>query len=637
MSGMRIASKWRWFILVIIVFTTVSVGVVGYLGNHAIIRDLQTETLKKRAGIEVGRLNLAFSELKHDILFVRNLPMVRQIANSYNASSSDSERVKQELAQVFEQMLIAKPDYALIRLIAEAENGKELVRVDQMNGEIVRVAEEDLQFKGESTYYKLTREVEPDEIYYSDINLNREHGMIEVPIRPTLRVAMPVYADDGTFFGIVIINLNFQSYMDTVLGSNERRQRHQYYLTNASGFYLFHPNPASTFGFDLGFDLRVEDEFPQMKGFMASQHDAMTFRKDAILDTVGTLVHFEKFRVFGPHRRLAFGVVASYDDIGRASASLTVKIALAISVMTLLASMVAYWFSVRMTRPLERVTLAAKQLAENNHDGVDHLPLERDDEIGDLANTFKEMRDSIEQHRTNLLQANGKLSEMNRDLEHFAHISSHELREPIQRIYGLATLYQSECAHGHADDAAVILDQLNHECHRALLQIADFRDFSRITKDHSLTREEVSIKEVVVSVLDEFSDRLKQRNVKVNIHHLPTLNVYPNLVRVLYWHLVENALKHSQTDGFTLTFTATKDRSKSYVLGVRNTGSVIAEANVKTVFDIFKKLEKVNGSSGMGLAICRRIVDRHAGEIWIESDDDFVHFKFNLGTPSPCK
>ena len=99
---------------------------------------------------------------------------------------------------------------------------------------------------------------------------------------------------------------------------------------------------------------------------------------------------------------------------------------------------------------------------------------------------------------------------------------------------------------------------------------------------------------------------------------------------MLYRNLIENALKHAQTDAFLLQFTVEEDGDGNFVFGVLNTGSTIHASESEQIFNLFNKSANKPNVHAIGLAICKRIVDFHAGCIWAESDDSRVHIKFKL-------
>src|ERR1043165_2893369 len=102
--------------------------------------------------------------------------------------------------------LEAKPAYAQFRIIGVEDGGRELIRVDRSgpNGSIRVVPDAELQQKGDRPYFQETIGLPVGTIYVSALNLNREHGAVERPLVPTLRIAPPLQRPDGKPFGIVI-------------------------------------------------------------------------------------------------------------------------------------------------------------------------------------------------------------------------------------------------------------------------------------------------------------------------------------------------------------------------------------------------------------------------------------------------
>ena len=132
------------------------------------------------------------------------------------------------------------------------------------------------------------------------------------------------------------------------------------------------------------------------------------------------------------------------------------------------------------------------------------------------------------------------------------------------------------------------------------------------------------------SVLEDHAEPIAARDICVQVAALPRLSVYENLVQLLYGNLVDNALRHATLDAFTLAFTA-EQTTQGWVLGVRNTGSEIRQEDLKRIFAPFTRLHPRAEGSGLGLSICKRIVERHSGSIWAESGTGYVHTRFTLG------
>lgn len=617
---MNVSSKIRLLTTLLVLGASLVVALVVYLGYRDSSEVLQEEVLELRVGADIARLESAFGEVSHDIRLLEGLPEILSLA-----SGEGSEEHKADLAQIFSQMLRVKPHYVQVRFIGLGDGGKEVVRVDRLGERVVRVKESELQRKGMRSYFLDTMKVGLDEIYYSVIDLNREHGVIEEPHRPMLRLAMQVSDGRGGAGGIVVLNMDFQGFLDEFMDRGNPRFDH--YLCNAEGDYLLHPQVERTYGFDLGQRHRVQDEFAGMGDFFESDEEGRTLRFDSDSSRAGTLFHMRKAYPLEDGRMMAFGVVARFDDVVSAS-KLVLYQTLAIVVVFLCVAFVgALVVSSFITKPIERITSAARSFGLGSEEDVE-LPVERDDEIGTLAKSFTAMRGSIREQGERIRRSNESLLRANRDLEHFAHISSHELREPLTRMNGLASLLEIELGKAKVAEALELVGGLKREALGALQQITDFRVFAKLGDGNSV-RSEVDLGELLKRVLEEFALKLEERGVVVSIDDMPRVEVYGNLVAVLYRNLVENALKYSVGDGVELRLSCEKV-GEAWVFGVYNSGSSIPEEERTNVFQLFKRLDRKTKGTGLGLAICERIVERHSGEIWVESGEGFAHFKFTL-------
>lgn len=619
-AAVTVLSKIRLLAISLVLGTSVVVGLIIYKGYRNSIADLQVEVLEQRVKSKSERLNSEFREMSHDIQLLAGLPQVRDLANApEGAGSQDLD----SLAQTLIELLEAKSSYSQARLIGLADGGREVVRVDRLGSEVIRRSGEELQQKGQHDYFLKTKELPKNEIYYSKVNLNREHGAVEVPHRPMLRVAMPIYDDRSDFWGIVVINLDFQKTIDDFLKTTE--PRFGYYMVNSDGEYLVHPNKDRTFGFDLGKEFTLQKEFPDLADFFVSDLELMTLREVGVAPSE-TLFSIRKMHPLKDGRVFGFGVLARFDDVINTSKALIARTLLSVSAIIGVALLGTVLVSKLITNPIEKITLAAQRLGGGD-DNVD-LPVGRSDEIGTLAGAFGAMRDSIKKQKSKVLATNERLTRANQDLEHFSHIASHELREPITRIAGLINILELDYGKDLEEEARELMEKAKNEASNALGQITDFRIFAKLGGGVSV-REEVDMDALIREVLVDFQPKIERKRVEVAIDEMPTLEVYKNLVSVLYRNLIENALKYAVGNSVSIALTCER-QAEGFVFGVRNTGSSIGEKDKERVFKLFVQLGDGVEGTGIGLSICKRIVERHFGKIWVESGDDFTYFKFTL-------
>ncbi len=192
---------------------------------------------------------------RRNVRFLTRVPAVQGMVraaqnNGVDAQEQSSyEAWQRRLAAIFVGFASANPDVAQVRLIGVANNGMELVRVNRNKDQVSISPAADLQQKGAQKYFIEASKLKAGEVYISDINLNREHGKIEVPYVPTIRAASPVFDSQGQLYAVMVINFRAENMLAGL--SNNLYKNFRVYLTNSNGDYLASPNFADNFGFDL--------------------------------------------------------------------------------------------------------------------------------------------------------------------------------------------------------------------------------------------------------------------------------------------------------------------------------------------------------------------------------------------------
>lgn len=628
---MSISWRIRSLTLGLVLLTSALIGFSVYSGYDRLVRRQQTENLQRQVLLESRRLEFAFNELLHDVYILKNLPRVRDIAGFDSATQKDKRfaDARRDLEDVFESLLVAKPYYNQIRLIGVRDKGREIVRVERVSGGIKRVEKDELQQKGDRNYFVETVRALGDEVRLSKIDLNREHGVIQVPYLPTLRASLPIRKENGQPFGIVIINLDFQAFIQGLLKNEEGR--YSYFLANESGDYLYHRDPRMTFGFEFADRHLMQAEFPGVERLFSSDEDNAWTRKETGGDRFAKdLIFCRKIRCFPgqPRRFLVLAILASYEDIA-ASAKGMARDALALTCIVLIAAFVgAYVLASWLTQPLKRITLAANLIGKGQRNVA--LPLDQKEEIGVLARAFHHMVETLRENENHIKHANEMLKKTNDDLEHFVHIASHDLREPARRVAVASDLLEVSEGERLSSQGQTLVKSMRQESLKMLEQISEFRALAKIGTT-ATSRTDVPMGDLVRSVLEGFSEKIQRRSISIRIKEAPVLNIYKNLTMALYNGLVEHALSQVDQKSFELDFTFQWDQDRSgWVMGIRNTGCHIPKDKLEKIFNPFIRLESSKKGSGLSLSICKRIAEFHNGKIWVESEEDFVYFKFIL-------
>lgn len=236
----------------------------------------------------------------------------------------------------------------------------------------------------------------------------------------------------------------------------------------------------------------------------------------------------------------------------------------------------------------------------------------------------------IEDLNKKLIILNKNLQEANRDLEHFTHIAAHDLREPLRRQRSFIDLLRDELSPDILPRTDDFMRRIYHSSNQMLEMINDFRMLTKLGQDE-FKRNNVSLKEIIESCLGDFQDKIQDHRVKIYFDTFPPfVNVFASLVKLLYTNLIANAFDHAPQGPFTMHFTV-KNVEPSWIYGVKNTGSHIPQDQLTQIFKIFRKADLAHKEgTGIGLSICKKIIDRHGGKIQAQSSDEGVHIQFTF-------
>ncbi len=275
--------------------------------------------------------------------------------------------------------------YFQIRFIGIANDGKELVRVDKKDGLIEAVLQENLQEKGRKEYFINTVSLANNDIYISDIDLNKEHGKIEFPIIPTIRFSVPVYYN-GEVFGIIVINANIDKLFN--LEKYKNIEGKNTYLVNSDGYYLFHNNIDKTFAFEFKRDYKIQNDF-NIESILKGSVDSLGYYKN------DDLAFFAKKIVFGDNF-LVLSRSATNIFLKDQSNEYTSKMVVYIMMVTLMIAVFSSVLTKILTTNIETLTKRAKIVADSNGEkAVGFDDIRTNDEIGELSDSISIMVNSL--------------------------------------------------------------------------------------------------------------------------------------------------------------------------------------------------------------------------------------------------
>jgi signal transduction histidine kinase len=266
----------------------------------------------------------------------------------------------------------------------------------------------------------------------------------------------------------------------------------------------------------------------------------------------------------------------------------------------------SYWVSRRIIRPLDQMEEVTRQFAAGHL--AERVPPSEIPEIERLATSFNRMAsdlENVEQRRRELI---GDLT--------------HELRTPLTIVKG----YLEGLADGTVPPSADLYQRLAHETERLQRLVNDLQELSKLESGYLPVQfQPVSFCPLVKGLVQRFVDQLGEDSALAIAHHcpedLPLIQADPERVEQIMVNLLDNAIRYTEEGTITVTVVPEPDR---VWIRVKDTGMGIAQEDLPYVFERFwradRSRDRTSGGTGIGLTICRRLVEIQGGQIEVSSE-----------------
>src|SRR6478672_2921626 len=283
--------------------------------------------------------------------------------------------------------------------------------------------------------------------------------------------------------------------------------------------------------------------------------------------------------------------------------------------LILLAAAASFYLRRSVVQPVLTVAQASRRLAEGDMSA--RVPPVRDDEIGDLARAFNSMADSLEASSDALAERSRELERSNRELEQFASVTSHDLQAPLATISMYAQLLEQR----HAEDlngGQQLVDGINAATVKARTLIRDLLEYSRAGRGE-LLNEPVEMRDVLTEALEMLAGPIEQSGADVTVEELPVILGDPRKLRQVFLNLISNALKFAE--GIPVVRVSAEVQGNTAIFAVTDNGIGMDPNQAERIFQPFARLhgEDDYPGTGIGLAVCERIIEQHGGRIWAQS------------------
>ncbi len=212
-----------------------------------------------------------------------------------------------------------------------------------------------------------------------------------------------------------------------------------------------------------------------------------------------------------------------------------------------------------------------------------------------------------------------EMSMLNKELEQFAFIASHDLQQPLRTVSNYMHMFEEKYLEQLDENAGKYIHSVNNAIKRMSQLINSLLIFSQLGHNRKLAA--VDLAKVLDDVLEDHETLIKSSNTTITISGMPVLNVYETEMHQLFQNLITNAIKFQKMDGKPIINISAEEKKGKWLFTVKDNGIGIEPVYFDKIFDIFQRLHghKEYEGSGIGLANCKKIVQLHNGEIWLES------------------
>ena len=287
--------------------------------------------------------------------------------------------------------------------------------------------------------------------------------------------------------------------------------------------------------------------------------------------------------------------------------------------MMVLGCALVYVIATMITGPIKKLTEATREIAAGNYQIT--VEVKSQDETGALAATFNKMVSKISASLNEITHHAQELERKNRELEEFTYVASHDLQEPLRKVASFGAFLLEDYSDRLDETGVGYIQKMQDAAARMKQLIQDLLQISRVsTRGQALVP--IEAKNTVTEATEALQISIEEAGAQIKVSGLPRVLADRTQLTQLFQNLIGNAVKFRRKDLPPVITINAVENGTWVTFSVSDNGIGIEERFREKVFEIFQRLHSrdVYPGTGIGLALCKKIVERHGGKIWCESE-----------------
>lgn len=501
--------------------------------------------------------------------------------------------------------------------------GREWLRVDQKNDETTVMPEIALQDKSDRDYFVRTAELGPGKCYVSPINLNVDHGRVQLD-NPVMRVGTPIW-QEGEFQGIIILNISAKTIIEEIA---QYFDKGRIIFATESGTYMSHADESKLWGDQLKSGESLYNDWPELtlakirtRASMSSGSPLRLETDDQTTQLTLTYCDFDS-----QNEGWIVGLERDKAKVIAASTAMNRYILITTAVVGVLAALLALTGSLFWTRPVRKISAAAEAI--RNGDYSVRIDSRRRDELGEMAESFNRMAEDLSQ----AIESDRKRAQAeaaNHAKSEFLANMSHEIRTPMSAILGFTDLLNDPDLTREQQTDYIQTIQRNGK--HLVSIINDILDLSKVEAGKmEADLIQVDLPNLINDVVALMQPRATQKNISLAVtlqEALPhTIMTDPLRLRQILINLLGNAIKFTELGEVKLAVAHQSSETPGNTLlsfQIIDSGIGIEPDKLKNLFTPFSQadnsMSRRFGGTGLGLTICKRFAEILDGDITVQS------------------